>query len=455
MSYREGIFDAKENEVVTIKPDVRESQRINEWEDIILSYKNEMFNAKSNEVVTIEPNEMIDVIQLKYDKVNNVYQTDEGIKKILLFLLKFTLQKMANLLKTLLQVLIELMKLCWSMFVKFTKVLFDAFIFICGKVKDFVIYKCKTHEGKKTLAIIGLSLLLGGVSIFNITKDKKTQMEIEEYKQLVLSKDDQILKQEEVISKAKVLVEQVELLKQTQQTTRQVTKQTKKSQDVADRAVELFNLPAPNPKNFDAKYLPTLKHDILDVSVKKEALQWIEETYYKESKGNVAKLGDKVILNLKDITQISGLTAEQFDQILEGTQLKGIGKDLVKAEKDHKVNGIVLLSIAGLESGWGTSQKSKEINNITGFRVEDKNGDGTATKFKSKGDCIYKTAERLKQLYLTEKDNKFTKVKEGSFYNGKSLGSVNVMYCSQIDWFEKVSNIAHRKVEDLGKTLNL
>ena len=41
----------------------------------------------------------------------------------------------------------------------------------------FVIYKCKTREGKKTLAIIGLSLLLGGVSIFNITKDKKTQIE--------------------------------------------------------------------------------------------------------------------------------------------------------------------------------------------------------------------------------------------------------------------------------------
>ena len=108
-----------------------------------MSYREDIFDAKENEVVTIEPNEMIDVIQLKYDKANNVYQTDEGIKKILLFLLKFTLQKMGDALKALLQVLIELMRFCWSMFVKCTKVLFDAFIFICGKVKDFVIYKCK------------------------------------------------------------------------------------------------------------------------------------------------------------------------------------------------------------------------------------------------------------------------------------------------------------------------
>lgn len=84
----------------------------------------------------------------------------------------------------------------------------------------------------------------------------------------------------------------------------------------------------------------------------------------------------KVTYNTKQFSQKSGFTAEQFNKIIDTTfadmkksnsKLKDIGKGLYEAEQKYNVNGLYLLGIASLESGWGTSKYATERNNLYGL----------------------------------------------------------------------------------------
>ena len=62
-------------------------------------------------------------------------------------------------------------------------------------------------------------------------------------------------------------------------------------------------------------------------------------------------------INLKltvdsDLRVISNLKANDFNKMLEGTNLHGLGAALEQAEKEHNINGLYLMGLACLESGY-------------------------------------------------------------------------------------------------------
>lgn len=62
-------------------------------------------------------------------------------------------------------------------------------------------------------------------------------------------------------------------------------------------------------------------------------------------------------INLKltvdsDLRKISNLKADDFNKMLEDTNLSGLGAALEQAEKEHNINGLYLMGLACLESGY-------------------------------------------------------------------------------------------------------
>ena len=53
-----------------------------------------------------------------------------------------------------------------------------------------------------------------------------------------------------------------------------------------------------------------------------------------------------------DLRIPSNLKAEDYNKMLDGTNLSGLGQALEQAEKEHNVNGLYLMGLACLESGY-------------------------------------------------------------------------------------------------------
>ena len=51
----------------------------------------------------------------------------------------------------------------------------------------------------------------------------------------------------------------------------------------------------------------------------------------------------------------SGLTAEEINKLLEGTEMEGLGEAFVQAEQQYGINALYFTAHAIWESGWGTS----------------------------------------------------------------------------------------------------
>lgn len=102
-----------------------------------------------------------------------------------------------------------------------------------------------------------------------------------------------------------------------------------------------------------------------------------------------------------DLRVISNLTATDFDKMLKGTNLHGLGKSLEQAEKEYGINGLYLMGLCCLESGYGKSTFAKERNNLVGWNAVDSNS-SKAKYFKSKNECVLYVAKKLKNNYLSK-----------------------------------------------------
>lgn len=142
-----------------------------------------------------------------------------------------------------------------------------------------------------------------------------------------------------------------------------------------------------------------------------------------------------------NLRELSNLTAEEFDKILENTNLRGLGSTLVEIETNYHINGLYMIGLAGLESSFGNSNIAKTKNNITGFCAYDRNT-GKAKVFDSYGDCLLTTARLLDKNYLTE---------NGCYFNGYSAKAIDVKYCSDKTHAIKIVKI----VNDLVKKLEV
>lgn len=140
-----------------------------------------------------------------------------------------------------------------------------------------------------------------------------------------------------------------------------------------------------------------------------------------------------------DLRTKSNLNAIDYDTMLDGTNLYGIGKALEQAEKKYSVNGLYLMGLCILESGWGTSDFAVKRNNLVGWNAIDANPQ-LASTFESKEQCILYVAEKLQQNYLTE---------GGIYFEGYTAKDIDIHYCTDKKHANKIVNIVNNLIEKI------
>ena len=117
---------------------------------------------------------------------------------------------------------------------------------------------------------------------------------------------------------------------------------------------------------------------------------------------------------------ITNLSIDQFNKILEGTGLAGQGESYYKVEQEYGVNGMFVIGVAFLESGYGKYKSN--TNNYYGMR----SGNGYMS-FSSPAENI---------LY-------FGKLMNKNLYKGKSMSQIAKIYCppNHTKWVGSVSSI--------------
>lgn len=136
-----------------------------------------------------------------------------------------------------------------------------------------------------------------------------------------------------------------------------------------------------------------------------------------------------------DMREMTGFTAEQLERCLS-PGMQGLGDDYAKAEAEYGLNALFMISIAELESGFGTSGLAQNKNNLIGL----KSYDGWAS-FDSKEECVDYHGRYLSNNYLDP---------EGSFHNGSTIRGVSIVYCGESEhWVNQVTHLMEDNLETI------
>lgn len=173
-----------------------------------------------------------------------------------------------------------------------------------------------------------------------------------------------------------------------------------------------------------------------NIEITKEEIIQITETIKITNRGMEQKRNIKN-LNIdvnSDLRILSNLTAEEYNKILENTELNNLGNALEKAEKEYEINGLYLMGLACLESGYGKSEFARKRNNLVGWNAVNSNPN-KASYFESKEECILYVAKRLKTNYLNE---------NGCYFNGYSARAIDIKYCTDKKHADKIIQIINK-----------
>lgn len=185
-----------------------------------------------------------------------------------------------------------------------------------------------------------------------------------------------------------------------------------------------------------------LKNDINDKGVEIECLKEERKMLYNQIEGLKKEISSsKVSFNSSNLKQKSGVDADRLNKVLEGTALYGLGDAYVQAEKQHGVNALFLTALTAQESGWGSSNRARTQNNLSGYAVYSDSSKGRS--FNSKTSSILTTAKLISNDYLNT---------NGKYYKGTDIFSVNETYCPDDDyvWANNINSIA----KDLMREIN-
>lgn len=133
-------------------------------------------------------------------------------------------------------------------------------------------------------------------------------------------------------------------------------------------------------------------------------------------------------INLININQKSGLSEEQFNQLIEvamnnknknTSSLLNMGAYLKFIEDEYNVNGLFALSVSSFESGWGIRFTN---NNLFGFK-------SGALEFKNVGESINYFGKLIRNNYMNE--------------GRDTVSAISTKYCppnsnkwsSDVNWF--------------------
>lgn len=173
----------------------------------------------------------------------------------------------------------------------------------------------------------------------------------------------------------------------------------------------------------------------------------INKEYNQQENG---KTKQQLLSTLKfdmDINKPSGLTLEQFKKVLSDLKdtnkiFENNAKYFYYIEKQYNINGIFVAAVGIHESNWGTSQIAKQKNNLFGYGAYDSNPFNGAYQFNKYAESIDLIARVFVKYYLNpSKTNIYGGEKaEGTYYNGKTISSVNKKYATDKNWSEAVYN---------------
>ena len=140
---------------------------------------------------------------------------------------------------------------------------------------------------------------------------------------------------------------------------------------------------------------------------------------------------EPVVINTTDITSPSNLSADQFNTIIEqvlsskgksSSKLYNAGEALYQMEQNHQINGLFALSVASLESGWGTSSAAKNKNNLFGIMSK-----GGIKSFSSVNENIDYFGNLISDYYISK--------------GRTTITSIGAKYCVGGDWANKVQSM--------------
>lgn len=147
----------------------------------------------------------------------------------------------------------------------------------------------------------------------------------------------------------------------------------------------------------------------------------------EEERNRIMSVG----FDTNNVLSISNIKHEEMYDILYNTGMQDVAWTIVQCEKDYGINAFILAALIAEESGWGTSSRAINQNNLSGFEVFDDLAVGAI--FNSRDDSVIATAKLLKDDYLT---------KGGQYHNGYSLESINILYSANPLWADNISSIA-------------
>ena len=140
--------------------------------------------------------------------------------------------------------------------------------------------------------------------------------------------------------------------------------------------------------------------------------------------------------NENDVTASSNANIIHLKRALDGKALKSLAGAFESAEEQCGVNAYFLMALTAQESEWGQSQRVLEQNNLTGFGIHKSADRGTT--FDSKELCILRTADTIKNEYLTE---------TGMYFNGVAISDINKRYSADKNWTKNIVSIAYELKE--------
>lgn len=177
-----------------------------------------------------------------------------------------------------------------------------------------------------------------------------------------------------------------------------------------------------------------------NIKIKSYVLSSTKENLNKENLRLIEKnRASNITYEREDITIESGVKKEELENVFENykgaSTMIHLSEAFVDAEELYGVNAFTMAAIVALESGFATSRRAVEDNNLTGFEVYTDESKGKL--FSTQYESVLYTAKHLAKNYLT---------KGAIYYEGVSVDDVQIHYCpdegKNKEWEVKVDKLA-------------
>lgn len=196
--------------------------------------------------------------------------------------------------------------------------------------------------------------------------------------------------------------------------------------------------------------------DGIEGYVKNQYLTTEEDTPGIKEACRMQRIFIKVSPEMK-LNEPSGLTKEDFKRMFSNQPndeykiFKDNAEVFYEVEQKYNVNGIFLASIAVHESNWGRSTIAQEKNNLFGYGSYDESAYESSFTFDSYAYGIDLVGKSLAKYYLNEAGTELNDgdIAEGTYYNGYTIGDVNMRYASDPEWSNKIYNTMVKLYEDI------